>query len=646
MADTSTTHLNLIKQDANAAPDIDKEHSNLDTLDSEIWARGKAFNGTTVSSDGEFHVQTVPYAGNLDTSYAQKSNETYIVRTTGGEASLSDGDAWLMLLKGARTHTGYTPQSVTMTVTQMEREETQEGISATIDEDTFVSYVSNSGTTTLTYSTAWSADPANYGITVTGTPIAGDVITVVYVKEVRGTITQSNPATFVSCGWNLYNHTAGYARVIKYSTQYNFKIAGTYTALEFSTTPTGSRTTITPISGGFSIPSDGYIHVTGGNATDTVIWMTWSDWGSGYNWTGTEQGDFEAYEEFEIDFSSFMAQRFPYGLMQVGSVHDEINLNVGVATSRVERLAYNSTNLASAKASGREFEYDENYIYIEKATADTYDFEVDGDYTAFDHGMEWFTGTDQAVYAETIYGANLKNKLERDVLTISQQTLTYNEQENVKANIGFSFKSLGSFSTESALATALNAEMATMRSITQKNIYFNFSAANGAFSALYYQGQLFSSNYGNNGSLRVMPLNSPSNPGFVTGSKNATTGWMFSKPGTILSGTNATSLSVPSETFTEISSVTVPAGQWILVGGHQWSSGFTGLCSCHFRYGTGTNSIGGTTTRYANSGYQGGVNVTGILSCSEDTSVRLTAYQTSGSAKTASYVSLKAIRIA
>ena len=509
MADTYTTHLNLIEQDPNSRPDIEKENTNLETLDSEVWARGKTFNGQTVGADGGFHVNSIPEAENLKTSASQASAETYIVRTTGGEASIpQEGDAWLMLLKGARTHTGYTAQSINMTVTPMARTADPEitatineatfeayvgtagtytifydgsdwdtsptlygltvsntpiegdsivmdwdgetdaevtvnaverqapaAITATIDEDTFVSYVATSGTTTLTYSTAWSADPANYGITVQNTPIAGDVITVVYVKEVRGTITQSNPATFVSCGWNLYNHTAGYARVIKYSTQYNFKIAGTYTGLEFSTTPTGSRTTITPISGGFSIPSDGYIHVTGGNATDTVIWMTWSDWGSGYNWTGSEQGDFEAYEEFEIDFSSFMAQRFPYGLMQVGNVHDEINLNVGVATSRVERLAYNSTNLANAKASGRQYEYDENYIYIEKATADTYDFDVDGDYTAFDHGMEWFTGTDQAVYAETIYGANLKNKLERDVVTISQQTLTDAQMAQVRSNI-------------------------------------------------------------------------------------------------------------------------------------------------------------------------------------------------------------------
>lgn len=522
MADTKTTHLELIKQDPDTKPDYVKDDENLDKLDAEIWKRGKAFNGTPVDENGDFNIRSIPEAENIATSSSQKSAEDFISRTSGGEASIADkGDAWLIELKGHYTHAGYIPQSVQMVVTPMSRypdpaitatldEETFEtyvgeagtytvtydgeewdtsptlygltisntplagdsitmtwdgeedamvtvnavsrptpaSITATIDEETFISYVSSaSGTVTLTYSTAWSADPADYGITVTGDPVAGDVITVTYVKEVRGLITQSNPQRFVSTGWNLYNHALGYARVLKYSKEqgYGFKIAGTYTALEFATTTSGSRTTITPVSGYFAIPSDGYVFVTGGNATDTEIWMTWSDWGTQPN----DGNGFEAYEEFAIDLSGYMAYRFPDGLMAVGTVQDSININTGVATSRVMRLAYNTTNLANAKASGREYEYDENYIYLERETPLIYDTSwedstggttvtrtLDGAYTANDHGIEYFTGTAVQVYAETIYGANLKNKLERDVLTISQQTLTSAQQAQVRENIG------------------------------------------------------------------------------------------------------------------------------------------------------------------------------------------------------------------
>lgn len=430
MADTKTTHLELVKQDPDTIPDYLKDHANLDKLDTEIFARGKKFNGESVDENGEFNIRSIPEAENLKTSSSQRSEDSFIARTTGGSASIESGDAWLALIKGTRRHTGYVPQSIDMTVTPMARQGGDDDISATIDESVFVAYVTQSGTITLTYSTGWSANPELYGITVTGTPVAGDVITVVYVKEVRGTIVQSDPAAFISTGWNLYNHTNGYAKVVKYSDEYGFKISGTYSLLEFAATLEGERTTIDPVSGFFSIPSDGYLFVTGGNNTNTAIWMTWGDWDDGY------PGSFQAYTESIVDLSSFMLQNFPYGLLQVGDVQDEINLNVGSATSNVLRQAYNSTNLANAKASGRQYEYDENYIYIERETPVTYTVSIEGDYDSNDHGMEMFTGTEQAVFAQALYGANLRNKLERDVLTISQQTLTDPQKEQVRTNIG------------------------------------------------------------------------------------------------------------------------------------------------------------------------------------------------------------------
>ena len=414
MADTSTTHLGLIKQDPDSRPDIEKEHDNLDVLDEEVFARGKKFNGESVGEDGEFHIRSIPYADNLESSSSQRSEETYAIRTSGGEASINDGDAWLMLIRGDRIHTGYTPMEIDMQVIPMVRpappaitatldEETFEAyvgeagtytitytdswstsptlygltvsnvpvdgdsitmdwdgendavvtvdaverqapdaIDATIDEDVFVGYVSQSGTTTLTYSTAWSADPANYGITIIGEPVAGDVITIDYTKEVRGTIIQSDPQTFISTGWNLYNHELGYARVIKYHDNYGFKVSGTYTMLEFATTTTGSRIVINPVSGGFAVPSDGYVFVTGGNDEDTQIWMTWSDWG-----TTANGGEYAPYSETQVDISTFMATNFPFGLLRAGNARDEINLNTGIAVSNVTRQVYNAQNLAN-----------------------------------------------------------------------------------------------------------------------------------------------------------------------------------------------------------------------------------------------------------------------------------------------------------
>lgn len=448
-------------------------------------------------------VTPVALAENLTSDSTQSSADTFIERTTGGTASLSDGDGWIQVVRGSHAHTGYTAGSVNPVVTSashslsgtIDKQEflaavsdtsgTMEfsyttnwdydpasygitiigtplsgdsivvtydttdmattvamtiipiyhSISAEVDKETFLAQMTSaSGYMDFIYTTNWNYNPITYGITVTGSPISGDQIRVTYVKEVRGTITQSNPQVFKSSGWNLYNHTNGYARVLKYSEVYGFGIAGTYTSLAFSPTISGVQTSVTVTDGKFTIDEDGYIFVTGGNNTDTQIWMTWSDWISQAN-----GGTWEAYTESAVDFSSIMSSYFPYGLLEVGSYQDEINFSTGVAINKVARMAYSSANLATVRAMEVDYEYDENYIYYALSAPVSNSISIDNSFDAYDHGLEWFTGTTLAVDAQTIYGRNLKNKLERDVLTISQQDLTNSDIAQVKENLKISY---------------------------------------------------------------------------------------------------------------------------------------------------------------------------------------------------------------
>ena len=64
------------------------------------------------------------------------------------------------------------------------------------------------------------------------------------------------------------------------------------------------------------------------------------------------------------------------------------------------------------------------------------DISVDGSITVNDHGLELVSLTDIPVEVEMLYGANLKNKLERNVLTMSQQSLTATQKTQVQKNIG------------------------------------------------------------------------------------------------------------------------------------------------------------------------------------------------------------------
>ena len=419
---TQTPYFDLYKREETDSYDIEKYNDNLDIIDTEMHKPPLTVNLQEPDSSRNIDITTVPLADNLTSDEAQLNTGTYIIRTSGGEASISDGEASLSVILGNMEKTGYVAESISPSVVG--------DISITIDHDTFVAYVTSSSTITLTYTTGWSADPANYGITVTGTPTNGDSITIVYVKENRGTITTASPTSFISTGWNLYNHTAGYARVINYSSEYGFMINGTYTALQFSESLSGERTTVTPVNGYFVVPSDGYVFVTGGNSTDTEIWMTWSDWVDEPN-----GGVFEAYTQSTIDLSGLMVS-FPDGLMKVGNYADEINLNTQSAVSRITKMAYSDENLATVIASGVPYDTDTNYIYAVRAYPVTYSISLSGDYTVSDHGMEMFLGTTVPLTATSIYGQDLKGKLRRDVLTISQQSLTSTQQAQARTNIG------------------------------------------------------------------------------------------------------------------------------------------------------------------------------------------------------------------
>lgn len=427
-------------------------------------------------------VHKAAFADNLDTDKMQYSDGEYIIRTSGGDASIQDGDAYLLRIMGNSVHTGYSEEQLECTVTNATRSEGEEEISATIDRDTFISYAGGGGAVqiTLSYTSAWNHDPADYGVTVTGTPKSGDSITITFAAEDRGTITVANPNTFNSTGWNLLSVSSGtgIASVVKYSDQYGFMIGGTYTAVSFQALSGGSSVALTVVDGLFTVPSDGYVTVTGCDDTTYVI-NTWSDWTEG------PDSEYEAYSVSTINFQTIMSTYFPYGLLRVGNVRDEINLNTQMAINRIERMACSAANLATAEASGREYEYDEDYIYIVKASEETHAIVLEGAYTVSDHGNEFFERTtDVPVYTETIYGHNLKNKLERDVVTISQQTLTGIQQAQIRTNI--SAASQADVNTLNNNLTTLSEQIANIYAIERRTLGTAISInANTSFEIVF-----------------------------------------------------------------------------------------------------------------------------------------------------------------
>ena len=428
-----TPFFNLFKVAKTDPYDIEHFNDNMDVIDTEMHRPPLTVNN--VSPDPvtrNIPITTVPLADNLTSDEAQINDGLYIVRTSGGEASIDSGTAFLSSVKGYMVKTGYSPEVCDMDVRNAERPDPDDPeISAVIDVAAFRTAVDNiSNTYYFIYTSSWDHNPGDYGITVTGTPYSGDTIVVTFVAENRGTITAANPASFISTGWNLYNNEDPKIRVCRYSETYGYKISGDYTLIQFATTETSTqRTQIIPVEGNFNVPSDGWLFISGGNATNTMVWATWSDWTLQPN-----GGVFEAYTETEIDLSGVMAN-FPAGLMKVGNVEDEINLNTGVAYSRIVRLTID--HLEEVIESGVPYDTDTNYVYAVRENVVSYDATgVSGAYSVNDHGMEYYTQTTVAVESQSLYGQDLKNKLRRDVLTISPLTLTEQQKEQVLAYTG------------------------------------------------------------------------------------------------------------------------------------------------------------------------------------------------------------------
>ena len=479
-----TPFFNLIKPAKNNGVKVADFNSNMDIIDTEMHRPPLTVNGNLPNEARNIYLETVPLADNLSSDEAQFVTGSFLARTSGGGAPISDGEASLSSIRGSQVKTGYVAEVIDMTVNAVPRvappaimaelnittfeeyvgsagtytltyttewsadpsdygvtitntpvsgdsivivwdgENDPEmtvnavarpvpaAITATIDKEVFREYVATSGTVTLSYTSAWSANPSLYGITVNNTPVSGDSIVVVYVKENRGIITTANVTSFNSTGWNLYDDSTDMARVVHYSDDYGYFVGGSYSLLLFATTPDGETTSVNVQNGYFNVPDDGYILVTGGNST-TYIYPTWSDWLEGY------EGDFQTYTVDTIDLSGIMAS-FTAGLCAIGDVRDEINFNLQKAYSRIERMAYTAENLAVAIASGRAYDTDTNYIYLVRATPVEISFSVNGDYTVDDHGIEFYeASTDVPPVTDALYGENLKDKLRSDVVTIS-----------------------------------------------------------------------------------------------------------------------------------------------------------------------------------------------------------------------------------
>lgn len=371
---------------------------NKDNVDYELKDSNAA---RSVDGDAS-HVQE---ANEIYTTTSQSQTDAFAYRTAAGAMSINSGLATISTIYGNTIQTGHTDEILTATGNFQ-----TDGTTVALDKATWRTQSLENGAYTFVYDGAWKLNDttvtlSTYGLTVTGTVVADDSITVEYVALVVGNLATATPTAFKATGFNQYNATAGYAKVVGGN---QYRVAGTYTAVQFSTTPTGTKTPVTVENNKFTPEEDGYIFVTGsGNILVALVW------------SGTMDSEpWSAYSDngFNIPTTDADGTQLPtatYGLPSVYGVRDEIDFAGKLYQQRIGHYAYSAQNLATVEALGVDYIYDLSDIFYVLPDLVVYELAstVSGAYQVNDYGTEEWTGTNVPITTVITYGNSLVDKL-------------------------------------------------------------------------------------------------------------------------------------------------------------------------------------------------------------------------------------------
>ena len=456
-------------------------------LDSQLSNKVSSVNHILPDEKGAVIVNKVPLADNLYSESNKEFYAGYLYRTSGGSADVNSGEAQLSYIRGSMTALGRIVESITATIVGTGSGE--EYVYPTVTVDANVWRKSSLGSASGTYEFVYNGHDwtynslgvklSDYGISVKGTITHSDTITVNYVAANRGVLQTLKPISFVSTGLNQFDSSSmvvtGYTidetgKVVAEEGSYiaycRAPYAGTDGYIAYDPNSSIERMGFNP-----TIPSPGdKVDLSEqGLSTDVSTYIV-PETSTGENtgficvactnisnlcihakWSGFNDTVYEAYTKTEItlpveDTDENDLPYIEYGLPAVESISDEINFDLKQYIQRIGHYPYNATNLDLVEKLGVPYDYDSNHIFYVLPSYVIYQLpaDVSGKYTVNDYGFEYFTfeiglGTKingNLLYSDNLYGQNLRDKLRRDVLTISAQALNTSEKTQVLSNIG------------------------------------------------------------------------------------------------------------------------------------------------------------------------------------------------------------------
>ena len=234
-----------------------------------------------------------------------------------------------------------------------------------------------------------------------------------------------------------------------------------------------------PVFSTINFEDDGYIVAAVDNINYLAMHPRWSD----------STKDFH-YEDYTVSTIALPSQGkynnefvdlplTQWGMPAVGNISDRLNLEAKTYIQKIGRVANTSINMQDIIALNTPYIYDENYIYYVLLQFKEYtELAVTSTYQVNDYGTEEFTNTIVPVYAQTLYGENLSDKLRNDVITISKMepSLTNDQQKTVCNNIG-ALRTVGGSTTGSIKIVSSNVYGGSTSSESWYGIYGNSELA-------------------------------------------------------------------------------------------------------------------------------------------------------------------------
>lgn len=461
----------------------------LRRLSNQVSNNVSSVNSVLPDENGNVVINRVALSDNI---YASDNNEVfskYIHRTSAGGADIESGVAELDYIRGNISITNRVKEVINITASSEhtpEEGEVYTPISAEISGNIWrtSAYGTTSGNYTFIYDStisAWTDQNtlktvllSNLGILVSGDLFTGDKIVVSYTKAEKGNIAFPKPISFTATGLNQFdknstniipNYTINMTTGLIEASNGSYVC---YCKAPYVSDGTGyiaydSNSTLTGIAYSSVEPSAGkLVDISGSVLTSQLSTCTFdpSD-NTGYilisctdysglcihpRWSGLYDTVYEDYKYDQIVFPTkdINGNSLPlatYGLPALNSIKDELNLGIRQYIKRVEVVNYSDDKLEEIQAMGIDYDYDNTYIVYILPNPITYKLEstISGIYTVNDYGTERFeleANNNVPVYALHLYGQNLKDKLRRDVVTISQQNLTDTQKAQIRTNIG------------------------------------------------------------------------------------------------------------------------------------------------------------------------------------------------------------------